>query len=207
MLEKYGPGAEKRLAPYFKKAGVDFPPKRIALLAFKRESRLELWAQKPDGAVVYIRKYKILAASGVSGPKLREGDRQVPEGLYQIVGLNPNSSYHLSMKLNFPNDYDMKHARREGRADAPGSNIFIHGRNVSIGCLAMGDPAIEELFTMIARTGKENAEVIIAPYDIRDVTSKKIKTPKNNTDWVDDLYARISKGLAPYKYKSGRTRP
>jgi len=71
-----------------------------------------------------VADYRITAASGTAGPKLREGDRQVPEGIYRIVGLNPNSRYHLSMKLDYPNAFDRHQAARDGRA-RPGSDIFI----------------------------------------------------------------------------------
>ena len=93
-------------------------------------------------------KYPIQGASGDIGPKLIEGDRQVPEGLYEIIGFNPNSSYHISMQLNYPNDFDLKHASAEGR-DHSGNNIFIHGKDESIGCLAMGDAAIDFLLVVV----------------------------------------------------------
>ena len=80
--------------------------------------------------------------------KLREGDRQVPEGLYRLIGRNPNSNYHLSMKLDYPNSYDPRHAKREGRSN-PGSNIFIHGKSLSVGCLAMSGEAIEAFFVLV----------------------------------------------------------
>jgi len=110
VLARYGPAAEKRLRPHFQRAGVAYPPKQIALLGFKAERKLELWAAKGEGWT-FIRAYPVLAASGTAGPKLREGDRQVPEGVYTLEYLNPNSSYHLSMKLNYPNAFDLKHAK------------------------------------------------------------------------------------------------
>ncbi|MFQ5569343.1 MAG: murein L,D-transpeptidase family protein, partial [Rhodothermales bacterium] len=147
-VERYAPGAIARLKPYFEQASIAFLPQEITLLAMKEERQLELWARDAASAFTFIRSYPIRAASGDLGPKLREGDRQVPEGMYRIVALNPNSRYHLSMKLNYPNAFDLHHAEREGRT-APGSDIFIHGKAVSIGCLAMGDPAIEELFVLV----------------------------------------------------------
>ena len=86
----------------------------------------------------------ILAASGVSGPK-REGDKQVPEGFYRIELLNPNSRYHLSLRVNYPNADDLERARQDGRAlSTLGGDIMIHGGSASIGCLALGDPAVGE---------------------------------------------------------------
>ncbi len=165
VLRTCGPAAEARLRPYFERAGIPYPPPKIALLGFKADKRLELWAAKGSGWA-FIRSYPILAASGGPGPKLRRGDRQVPEGFYRIEALNPNSSYHLSMKLDYPNAFDRQRAKEDGRSDL-GGDIMIHGRNVSIGCLAIGDPAIEELFVLAARVGAGHAAVIIAPWDFR----------------------------------------
>ena len=108
---------------------------------------LELWASQ-NGNWRFIKQYSINGASGAPGPKLREGDRQVPEGLYRLIGRNPNSNYHLSMKLDYPNSYDLRHAKREGRSN-PGSNIFIHGKSLSVGCLAMSGEAIEAFFVLV----------------------------------------------------------
>ncbi len=199
-LEHYGQSASARLTPYFEAAGVSFPPRRITLLALKQERKLEVWAQdatadSSDAPFVYIRDYDIRKASGVAGPKLREGDRQVPEGLYEIEGLNPNSSYHLSMKLNYPNAFDLKHAHAEGRTQ-PGSNIFIHGNSVSVGCLAMGDTVIEELFVLTAMTGREKVTVAIAP---RDPRVKVLKAdPKSMPAWTPELYEAIITEFGKY---------
>ena len=142
--------------------------------------------------IQFIRDYSIQAASGVSGPKLRQGDRQVPEGVYRIAGLNPNSHYHLSMKLNYPNEFDLYHADQEGRFD-PGGDIFIHGKAVSIGCLAMGDEAIEELFVLAAQVGKENVKVVIAPRDPR--TLPLDTDTEGMPEWAGELYDQISSEL------------
>jgi len=195
VLSQYGNRAESRLKPYFKNAGVNYPPEEIKLLALKEEKVLELWA-RDVGEFKRIRKFKVKAASGKAGPKLREGDKQVPEGKYKIIGLNPNSSYHLSMKLNYPNTFDLKQAKNEGRV-SPGNNIFIHGKAVSIGCLAMGDTVIEELFTLVYKVGVENSEVIIAPYDPRE-RPLNITMP-NAPVWLPNLYNEISEEIDKYK--------
>lgn len=188
VLRDFGPYAERQLKPDFASAGVGYPPREVTLVAFKQEKKLELWAR--DAAEYrLVRTYDILAASGSAGPKLRQGDRQVPEGIYQIAGLNPNSNFHLSMKLNYPNAYDLYHAEREGRWD-PGSDIFIHGRAVSAGCLAMGDEAIEQLFVLTARVGKENVKVVIAPHDPRVWPLES--TAAGQPEWTRELYAMIT---------------
>jgi hypothetical protein len=191
ILQIYGQQATRKLSSYFAKANVAFPPGEITLVALKQERKLELWARDSDEFHL-IHTYHIQAASGRAGPKLRLGDRQVPEGIYRIEGLNPNSHYHLSMKLNYPNEFDLFHAAQEGRNN-PGSDIFIHGRAVSIGCLAMGDETIEELFTLTAQTGAENVKVVIAPHDPRvyPLTTDSEQLP----EWTSELYANISREI------------
>ena len=142
-----------------------------------------------------MKDYNIQAASGRLGPKLREGDRQVPEGIYKVIGLNPNSSYHLSMKLNYPNKFDLSWAQKENRTQ-PGSNIFIHGKALSIGCLAMGDEAIEELFVLGNDVGISNIKVIITPTDPR---AGNLIPPTESKPWVKELYQDIESAFEPYK--------
>lgn len=190
----YGPPSEKSLQAKFSKLQVKYPPKKIAFLAFKKERRFELWSEE-GGKWRFVHDYPILGASGMAGPKLREGDLQVPEGIYQISLLNPNSSYHLSMKLNYPNAFDRGKAQSDKRQHL-GGDIFIHGKDVSIGCLALGDDAIEELFTFVARLGKENVEVIVAPTDFR--VRKVVPQLRYEPPWLPELYDRIKKELTRF---------
>ena len=191
IVQIYGANATRKLNNYFTKAKVSFPPKEITFVALKQEKKLELWA-RDNKEFRLIHTYNIRAASGVAGPKLRLGDEQVPEGIYRIEGLNPNSHYHLSMKLNYPNAFDLLHAEMEGRTE-PGSDIFIHGRAVSIGCLAMGDETIEELFILTTQVGAENVKVVIAPHDPR-VTPLKADSEQLPL-WTTELYATISREI------------
>ncbi len=194
VIAQYGKQARESLIPYFTKAGVEYPPAKITLLAMKDEHKLELWARKKGFKVAdqkldfFIRSFDIKKLSGIAGPKLREGDGQVPEGFYKAISLNPNSSYHLSIKLDYPNLYDLQNARNEGRIN-PGSNIFIHGKAVSIGCLAMGDKIIEELFVLINDVGTNNTSVIISPFDPR---SKPLECKIGQPQWICDLYWSIN---------------
>lgn len=197
VLRIYGPEAVERLAPYFKQAGVDYPPRELTLLGLKAEKRLEVWAPDRRGVNKLIRNYDIQAASGTRGPKLREGDRQVPEGVYKLVTLNPNSDYHLSMKINYPNSFDRFQAEMEGRSHL-GGDIFIHGKAVSAGCLAMGDVPIEDLFVLVSHVGKENVKVVIAPYDPRQRPLGP--SAEGMPDWVPELYQTIT-------YEVGQLQP
>jgi hypothetical protein len=195
----FGHAAEMRLRPAFEQAGVPFPPQRAALLAFKSEKRLELWAFHQNRWVM-VKPYPIFAASGGSGPKLEEGDRQVPEGIYRIEYLNPNSHFHLSMKLNYPNFDDMERALDDGRTNL-GGQIFIHGSAVSIGCIAVGNRAIEELFTLVDRVGTGQTQVVIAPKDFRRGPVGPIY--EWQPYWVPDLYANITTALRQFPVDGG----
>lgn len=176
-----------KLSLLFLTKGIAFPPKKLSLIAFKDSKKLEIWASNIDNNFKLITSYKIKAASGSLGPKLIEGDRQVPEGIYKIEDFNPNSSYHLSMKLNYPNTFDLVHAKNESRA-SPGTNIFIHGRSASIGCLAMGDSVIKKLFVLVYKTGLSNTSVIISP---TNPSVNKLEAPIGAPVWVNVLYKNI----------------
>jgi len=193
VVAKYGPAARARLKPHFDKAGVKWPPREIALLVLKNEGRVAVWARSGT-SWRFIRNYPILAASGHAGPKLLQGDLQVPEGVYRIEHLNPMSSYHLSMKVSYPNAFDRKMATRDGRTRL-GGDIFIHGKDVSIGCVALGDRAIEELFTLVAETGHGKVKVIIAPNDLRVAGPQFHESPPR---WIRELYAIVAAALAEF---------
>ena len=127
----------------FEKAGVRWPADEIFLRGMKREGELELWARNGKGeAFRLVKPLRITAQSGGPGPKRREGDMQVPEGFYEVDRFNPHSTFHLSLGLNYPNASD----RIRGDPVSPGFDIFIHGGNASIGCLALGDPGIKEIY-------------------------------------------------------------
>lgn len=193
VLERYADIADERMKPHFVKAGVPFPPERISLLAFKEERVLELWAWHKN-KWVHVLDWPVKGASGRSGPKLKQGDKQVPEGYYRVTLLNPNSNFHLSMKLDYPNAFDRQKAAADGRSNL-GGDIFIHGTSSSVGCLALGNEPIQELYTLAARIGIKNIETIIAPYDLRH--HKPVKNA-NDPAWVDELYADLGKRLAAY---------
>ncbi len=187
VVARYGPEAMMRLERDLEAAQFYDLPDKLALISYKDTRVLELWGNVGEQWRL-VKTYTVKAASGVLGPKLREGDYQVPEGIYSIEGLNPNSSYHLSIKLNYPNEFDQKWARAENRL-TPGTNIFIHGKAVSVGCLAMGDPAIEELFVLINKVGRSNVTVVISPTNPK---LRPLTNPFPERKWVDQLYSRIT---------------
>jgi len=145
-------------------AGIAYPPHSVYLRAFKRPAELELWAGVRGKPMQLLKTYAVagLERCGDPGPKRRQGDMQVPEGCYRITAFNPQSRFHLSLGLDYPNAADRIHADRE----KPGGEIYIHGSNVSIGCLPIGDPAIEELYILVLDTyarGQREIPVHIFP--------------------------------------------
>jgi hypothetical protein len=104
------------------------------------------------------------------------------------------SSYHLSMKVSYPNDFDRRMAARDRRTRL-GGDIFIHGNRVSIGCVAIGDPAIEELFTLVAEAGHSRVKVIIAPNDLR---AGGAIIHDQAPSWVGQLYRTVAAALVEF---------
>jgi len=187
-LRQYGETSYARLRPYFERAKVAYPPTRVVLVGIKDTDELLVYAGGGDTTPQFIRRYTVLAASGELGPKLREGDCQVPEGIYAIESLNPNSSFHLSLRIGYPNAFDRKQAAKDGRTNL-GGDIMIHGSAVSIGCLAVGDEAAEDLFVLVADTGLKDVSVILSPVDFR--RGKTVPATVKRPSWADMLYAEI----------------
>ncbi len=192
-LTQFGASARDRLVPFFKSKNLSYPPSQLTLLVLKHEQILEIWVQDPRGMPVLIKTYPVKAMSGKLGPKLMEGDNQVPEGIYAIESLNPNSAFHVSLRLNYPNEFDRLQARSELRN--PGGDIMIHGDAVSIGCVAMGDEAAEELFVLAADTGVPNIKVILSPVDFRKQPDLAMPQP-SQAIWVGNLYSIIRDELS-----------
>ena len=113
----------------------------VMIRIFKEEGTLEIWKAKRDNRFDKIAEYSICAWSGKLGPKVKEGDRQAPEGFYNLTPghLNPNSSYYLAINTGFPNRYDQANGRG-------GSNLMIHGACSSSGCYSMTDAQILEIY-------------------------------------------------------------
>ena len=145
---------------------------------FKEPAKLELWMEK--GAKYRLfRTYDICKFSGGFGPKIKEGDGQAPEGCYSIAAgqMNPNSSYHLSFNLGFPNAFDRDHGRT-------GSALMVHGKCASIGCYAMGDEAIEEIWTLCVRAlekGQRSFQAHCFPFPL---TAANLKRHEGNA-WIE----------------------
>jgi len=185
VIREVGPEARSILREQCEASGLDYPPDRLWLVAMKKEEELEVWGRDRGKTWKLITTYPVKGSSGGPGPKLREGDRQIPEGVYSIDFLNPNSKYHLSMKLNYPNGFERRMARKSGREN-PGGNIFIHGFVVSAGCLAIGNANIEKLFVLVHDADPSDTRVLIAPYNFQEVSG--ISVPSGAPDWTSLLY-------------------
>ncbi len=133
----------------------------VYIRIFKQSSELELWMKGAEGWAL-MHTYPICKWSGRLGPKLKESDKQSPEGFYRVKlgSLNPNSAYRLSFNLGFPNAFDRAHGRT-------GSFLMVHGRCSSIGCYAMTDEGIDEIYPLVEaalRAGQDHVPVHIFPF-------------------------------------------
>lgn len=191
-MDQIAPAVRARLRPWFVRQRMTYPPSRVALVAVKDERRLKVYAPDEDGDWQFVMQYEIAKLSGKPGPKLRSGDKQVPEGVYRVTFLNPQSKYWLSLALNYPNSFDRRQAKKDKRSNL-GGDIMVHGWWFSTGCIAVGNTASEDLFVLVKDTGIDDARVVITPTDFRNDNSG-LNLPTKPV-WVDDLYADLEEEL------------
>ena len=150
----------------------------IFIRAFKKEDLVELWIKGSDvDTFALFKTYKICSSSGVLGPKRKQGDKQIPEGVYYINEFNPVSNYHLSLGINYPNKSDSI----LGEKDNLGGEIYIHGGCESIGCMPVTTRRIKELYVIAMQArylGQQKIPVIIYP----------CKLTKNNYKLITQSY-------------------
>jgi len=150
----------------------------VFIRIFKEESLMEVWI-KSDSVYHFLKAYQICAYSGRLGPKRKEGDRQAPEGFYRVgrKSLNPHSKFHLSFNLGYPNAYDRAHGRT-------GSYLMVHGNCVSVGCYAMTDAKIEEIYRLVEealKNGQHRVQVHIYPFRM----TKENMARHSDKHWYD----------------------
>lgn len=154
----------------------------VFLRIVKEERQLELWMRPRGRSRFYLLKtYPVAAMSGELGPKTAEGDGQAPEGFYAVEknALNPRSSYHLSFNIGYPNAHD----RSLGRT---GSFIMVHGGECSIGCFAMTDAGIEEIYTLVAaalEAGHVQVPVEIYPFRMTKANMRRHAASSHMPFW------------------------
>lgn len=184
----------KKLVPYSAQAQsekLEDRLKKVSLQAgspifiriFKASSELEVWIQGRGDIYHHFKTYPICAFSGKLGPKLKEGDRQAPEGFYTVTRsqMNPNSTYHLSFNLGYPNAFDRAHGRT-------GSYLMVHGNCVSIGCYAMTDAGIEEIYFLADKAhkaGQKKFSVHAFPFRMTAKNMRKYKDSKWHPFWLN----------------------
>jgi murein L,D-transpeptidase YafK len=153
----------------------------IFIRIFKQPEEFEVWLQK-EGEFHLFKTYQICTyGNGDLGPKLKQGDGQAPEGFYSVTPkrMNPSSKFHLSFDLGYPNDYDRALKRT-------GSALMVHGDCVSIGCYAMTDPFIEEIYALADaafRNGKKYFDVHIFPFRMTKENMEKYSDSKWISFW------------------------
>lgn len=145
---------------------------QVFIRIFKAPSVLEVWLKR-DKKFVLFKTYPICNYSGALGPKTKQGDYQAPEGFYSLqpASLNPYSAYHMSFNLGYPNLFDQQNGRT-------GSALMVHGKCVSIGCYAMGDKNIEEIYALIVmafKHGQKTISVNIFPFELEDEALNQFK--------------------------------
>ncbi len=155
------------LETLIKSKGFDTEKFRIFIRIFKEEQKTEIWISKGTKSKFELLKtYDIARSSGIIGPKRAEGDLQVPEGFYHIDRFNPLSSFHLSLGINYPNASDKILGKEK-----PGSDIFIHGSDVTVGCVPLTDDKIKEVYALAVQArngGQKQIEVHIFPFELTD---------------------------------------
>lgn len=159
----------------------------IHIRVFKEESELEVWKQREDGRFYHFKSYPICNWSGELGPKIKQGDKQAPEGFYSVSAeqLNPNSSFHLAFNLGFPNAYDRSLNRT-------GDFLMIHGQCRSAGCYAMTDALIEEIYALgrdAIKSGQKSIPVHAFPFRMTDSNMAR----HGGSQWVS-FWATLKQG-------------
>lgn len=196
VVEKYISKVKASLKNDFEKNNLSLDDFEMGILAFKKEQLLEIYVRKNETENwKLLKKYNFTAFSGEIGPKLNNGDNQIPEGIYQMEYLNPNSRFHLSIKVSYPNSFDLEKAKLDKRTDL-GGDIMIHGKSATIGCIPVGDKNIEEIFILATKAKNKNFPIIIAPHDFR--TNKKFPEIVG-ISWDNELYKKISNELNNFK--------
>ena len=171
-------------------AGVAWPPKEVFVRATKYADNgtdngvVEVWVGE-GGPLTRAMAHPICALSGRIGPKREEGDLQIPEGFYQISALNPKSSYHLSLRVDYPNASDRIRSQRYKPDARLGGDIMVHGSCVTIGCLPIQDGPIEEVYLLVSEAFGKKRSVPIHIFP-RPMTSEAVTTLLAHADRQPD---------------------
>jgi len=173
---------EDTLQKQFRAKGLQWPARYIYIRSFKYDGQMEIWVKNErKGSFKLFKTYRVCAMAGTLGPKRMAGDYQVPEGFYYINEFNPNSNYHLSLGLNYPNQSD----KILSDSLRPGGDIYIHGSCVTVGCIPLTDEYIEEVYILAAyakAAGQDYIPVHIYPVRYNVKKSMDYLTYLSKTD-------------------------
>lgn len=169
--------------------GFEWPPRELYVRMFKDERIVEVWVGDGKRSLELLDTFSECGASGIIGPKVAQGDLQVPEGFYIVTGLNPWSPGLLSLQLDYPNDADK--ARRAMRAvdvkeaaNVPlGGDIAVHGTCISTGCLAIDDAPIEQLYLLALEPRRRGRAIRVHVFPTR-MSPERITTVLEHTEDV-----------------------
>ena len=148
---------------YFSDKNLNYSGFQIFIRAFKKEQKLEVWVkEKGKETFTLLNAYDFCSTTGVLGPKRKEGDAQIPEGVYEINHFNPLSNYFLSLGVSYPNSSDKILSDKQH----PGGSIYIHGNCVTIGCIPITDDKIKEVYVLAVEaknSGQQKIPIHIFP--------------------------------------------
>jgi murein L,D-transpeptidase YafK len=174
--------SEAIVKKYFTDKNLSYSGFQLFIRAFKKERKVEIWIkEKNKETYSFLHAYDFCASSGSLGPKRKEGDLQIPEGIYSINHFNPVSNFHLSLGVNYPNASDKILSDKR----KPGGLIYIHGNCVTIGCIPITDEKIKELYILAVEAknnGQEKIPVHIFPTHLSNKNLNDIKVSNNNGD-------------------------
>ena len=166
---------EKKVKQYFTDAGLPYKGFSLFIRAFKVERTVEAWIKTSDNTYKLLTTFPFCATSGDLGPKRKEGDLQIPEGIYTLNHFNPESNFHLSLGVSYPNASDKILSDKK----RPGGAIYIHGNCVTIGCIPITDDKIKELYILAveARTnGQKDIPIHIYPFKLDNDNFENLKS-------------------------------
>jgi murein L,D-transpeptidase YafK len=176
---------EQVVKNYFVSQKIQYEGFNLLIRAFKHEAKLEvLVKEKSKTTYTLLHTYEFCSMSGEFGPKRKEGDLQIPEGIYEINHFNPESNFHLSLGINYPNASDKILSDKKN----PGSAIYIHGNCVTIGCIPITDDKIKELYILALEAksnGQEKIPVHIFPAKLSDTNLESLahQMPQHASFW------------------------
>lgn len=190
------------------------PAEPMMIRVFKQSSELEVWKRTNSGRYALLKTYPICKWSGALGPKIQEGDYQSPEGFYDVTPalMNPKSAYWLSFNVGFPNKFDQAWGRT-------GTNLMVHGDCKSVGCFAMTDEGIKELYALVResfRGGNRSVQLQLLPFRMNDTNmaahASSLHAPfwanlKQGTDAFDSTLQPPAWDVCERRYVFNRNQP